>query len=671
MPQNVIQVCEIFDVWGIDFMGPFPSSRGNMYILVAVDYLSKWEEAKALLTNDARVVVKFLKSFFTRFGTLIAIISDRVTHFCNDNIAKVCHRIENLTNELETLKKEKEGLDSKLTGFKSAFKDLDNLLESQRSDKNKEGLGYSVVPPPPAQDYSPPKKDMSLTGLPEFADDTITDYTRPSPSVESNPNDLQNSSSSAFENGESTGRANNKVVLALTSFLLFCMSSVVIVTVLPFFPSLVEPMAALSLGTSLESPNSMTSHKAYRYNTIKRWNYYSVLCNISYLSDYEPFDGGYASFGQGGCKITSKGTIKIGRNFKLSDDANVLLRTPRQHNMYSINLNNVVPHKDLTCLVAKASADECMLWHKRLGHLNIKTMNRLVRHNLVRGLPSKCFENDHTCVACLKGKQHKASCKTKVVNSVTKPFHTLDMNLFGPTSHKASCKTKVVNSVTKPFHTLDMDLFGPTSDETSGLFRNFIKEIENQKDLKVKIIRCDNGGEFRNKEMNDFCTGKGFKREFSNARTPQQNGVAEMRNRTLIEAAKTMLADAKLPVTFWSKAVNIACYVQNRVLQSIRVFNKRTKRVEENLHVDFLENKLIEKGAGPNWLFDIDSLTNSMNYVPLVVAVETLIPTVSSPVPTACLNDSSEPSSDTILISKRVTSQDDTPSLDNILTLTN
>nr|GFC18967.1 putative ribonuclease H-like domain-containing protein [Tanacetum cinerariifolium] len=172
--------------------------------------------------------------------------------------------------------------------------------------------------------------------------------------------------------------------------------------------------------------------------------------NISYLSEYEPFDGGYVSFGQVGCKITGKGTIKtgklefknvyfmkdlkynlfsvsqicdnkngvlftdsecivLGRNFKLLDDANVLLRTPRQHNMHSIDLNNIVPHKDLTCLVAKASTNEGMKWHRRLGHLNFKTMNKLVRHNLVRGLPTKCFENDNSCTACLKGKQHKAS----------------------------------------------------------------------------------------------------------------------------------------------------------------------------------------------------------------------------------------------------------------------
>ncbi|GKE67129.1 reverse transcriptase domain-containing protein [Tanacetum coccineum] len=83
MPQNAIQVCKIFNVWGIDFMGPFPSSRGNKYILVAVDYFSKWVEAKALPTNIARVVVKFLKYLFARFGTPRAIISDRGTHFCN------------------------------------------------------------------------------------------------------------------------------------------------------------------------------------------------------------------------------------------------------------------------------------------------------------------------------------------------------------------------------------------------------------------------------------------------------------------------------------------------------------------------------------------------------------------------------------------------------------
>nr|GFB51921.1 ribonuclease H-like domain-containing protein [Tanacetum cinerariifolium] len=140
-----------------------------------------------------------------------------------------------------------------------------------------------------------------------------------------------------------------------------------------------------------------------------------MIGNISYLSDFEPFDGGYVSFGQGVCKIKAKEPLKL-------------------DNMYSIDLNNIIPHKDLTCLVAKASADECILWHRRLGHLNVKTMNKLVRRNLVRGLPTKSFDNDHTCTACLKGNQRKASCKSKLVNSVTKPLYTLHMDLFGPTS---------------------------------------------------------------------------------------------------------------------------------------------------------------------------------------------------------------------------------------------
>nr|GFA52750.1 reverse transcriptase domain-containing protein [Tanacetum cinerariifolium] len=101
MPQNSIQICEIFDVWGIDFIGPFPISKGNKYILVTVDYLSKWVEAKALPTNDARVVVKFLKSLFFRFGTPKAIISDRGTHFCNDQFARIMSKY-GVTHRLST-----------------------------------------------------------------------------------------------------------------------------------------------------------------------------------------------------------------------------------------------------------------------------------------------------------------------------------------------------------------------------------------------------------------------------------------------------------------------------------------------------------------------------------------------------------------------------------------
>nr|GEV98794.1 reverse transcriptase domain-containing protein [Tanacetum cinerariifolium] len=155
-------------------------------------------------------------------------------------------------------------------------------------------------------------------------------------------------------------------------------------------------------------------------------------------------------------------------------------------------------------------------------------------------------------------------------------------------------------------------------DETSSILRKFITEIENLKDLKVKIIRCDNGGEFRNKEMNDFCSQKGIKREFSNARTPQQNGVAERRNRTLIEAAKTMLADTKLPVTLWAEAVNTACYVQNRVLvkkshDSIIFHCMNTRSSTRNLFPPLENPKLTIRRrthVDPNLLNDFNMATN-------------------------------------------------------------
>ncbi|GKE46030.1 putative ribonuclease H-like domain-containing protein [Tanacetum coccineum] len=181
--------------------------------------------------------------------------------------------------------------------------------------------------------------------------------------------------------------------------------------------------------------------------------------------------------------------IVLSPNFKLTDESHVLLKVPRKNNMYSVNLNNIIPKGGLTCLFVKATSDESKLWHRRLGHINFKTMNKLVKGNLVRGLPLKLFENDQTCVACQKGKQYRASCKSKTV------------------------------------------------------------------------IRCDNGTEFKNKEINLFYERKGIKREFSVARTPKQNGVAERKNRTQIEAIRTMLADSKLLTTFWAEAVNTACYV--------------------------------------------------------------------------------------------------------------
>nr|GEV23398.1 uncharacterized mitochondrial protein AtMg00810-like [Tanacetum cinerariifolium] len=472
------------------------------------------------------------------------------------NIEGKTNRIEYLTKELKNLKNEKEGLESKLIGFKSATKDLDHLIGSQRSDKIKEGLGYNVVPPPPAQVYSPPKKDIS---------------------------------SSASENEESTGGILSKPEI---KFLRPADTPTVVKTdkvetskkpTVNNAEQYKKPSKTSNVRGSQRNWNNLKSQqwkfstgntkfstadmgnkgKAVKASACWFWKPSQNLSNkgnISYLFDYEPFDGGYVSFGQGGCKITE--CIVLGQNFKLTDDANMLLRTPRQHNMYTIDLNNIVPHKDLTCLVAKASADESI------------------------------------------------------------------------------------------------------------------------------------------------------KMEFSNARSPQQNGVAERRNMTLIEAARTMVlvnkSQNKTPYELFNgrssaigffKPFGYHVVILN-TLDNLGKFEAKGDEGTKEAAGQDVKNDVssLRYIILPNWFHEVhleSSTSNAQDTCSVdapkssgisnstatstnppvdhmeTLAVETLIPTVSSPVPTACLNDSPEPSSDIRLISKRVTSEDDTPSLDNILTLTN
>nr|GEW78282.1 ribonuclease H-like domain-containing protein [Tanacetum cinerariifolium] len=208
-----------------------------------------------------------------------------------------------------------------------------------------------------------------------------------------------------------------------------------------------------------------------------------MIRNMSYLSDFEELNGGYVAFGGNpkGGKISGK---VLSPEFKLPDENQVLLRVPRENNMYTVDLKNIVPSGDLTCLFAKVTLDESNLWHRRLGHINYKTMNKLVKGNLVRGLPTKVFKNDHTCVACKKGKQHRASCKTKPVSSVNQPLQKLHMDLFRPTFVKSLNKKSYCLVVTDDYSRFTWVFFLATKDKTSPILKTFITGIENQLSLK-------------------------------------------------------------------------------------------------------------------------------------------------------------------------------------------
>ncbi|GJT17990.1 putative ribonuclease H-like domain-containing protein [Tanacetum coccineum] len=291
--------------------------------------------------------------------------------------------------------------------------------------------------------------------------------------------------------------------------------------------------------------------------------------NMSYLSDFKEFIGGDVTFGVGANsgKITSKGTLKT------ADESQVLLKVPRKNNMYSVDIKNIIPKESLTCLVAKATLDESMLWHRRLGKATQSLFLMHKKYGLV---------------------------------------------------------------VTDDYSRYTWVFFLATKDETTGILKKFIIEIENLVDKKVKIIRCDNRTEFKNSVINDFCAMKGIRREFSVARTPQQNGVAERRNGTLIEATRTI---GRTPALSFMTPFGCHVTILNTLdhlgkfdgksddrffvgyslnSKAFRVYNIRTRKVEENLHIRFLEDKPIVVGDGPKWLFDINVLTKSMNYIPVV-----------------------------------------------------
>ncbi|GKB94490.1 putative ribonuclease H-like domain-containing protein, partial [Tanacetum coccineum] len=335
----------------------------------------------------------------------------------------------------------------------------------------------------------------------------------------------------------------------------------------------------------------------------------SMTGNKEKLDDFVKIIGGTVTFGGGDGKITGKGTIRtsnlnfenvyyveelqnfnlfslsqicdtknkvlftykeclvLSKEFPLPKNSQVVLKILRRHNLYCFNLSEIQPERDVTCLLAKASLDESTKWHRRMAHVNFKNMNKLAKHGLVNGLPSKLFTNEHNCVACNKGKQHKASYKAiTAVSTISAPLQLLHMDLFGPTSIRSIDHKYYSLVVTDDFSRFTWVFFLGTKDETYGILKDFITFIENQLTKKVKAIRCDNGIEFKNSKLIELCGSKGIRRDYSNARTPQQNGVAERKNRTLIEAARTMLADSKLPTMFWTEAVSTACYVLNRVL---------------------------------------------------------------------------------------------------------
>ncbi|GJX03251.1 retrovirus-related pol polyprotein from transposon TNT 1-94 [Tanacetum coccineum] len=242
-----------------------------------------------------------------------------------------------------------------------------------------------------------------------------------------------------------------------------------------------------------------------------------------------------------------------------------LLKGSRSTNLYTISIDDMMKSSPI-CLLSKASKSKSWLWHRRLNHLNFGTINDLARKDLVRGLPRLKFEKDHLCSACQLGKSKKFSHKPKSENTNMEVLHTLHMDLCGPMRVQSIKGKKYILVIVDDYSRFTWVKFLRSKDETPEFVINFLKQIQVGLNKTVRYIRTDNGTEFVNQVMSEYYEGVGIFHQKSVPRTPQQNGVVERRNRTLVEAARTMMIFSKAPMFLWAEAVATACYTQNRSL---------------------------------------------------------------------------------------------------------
>ncbi|KAI3729797.1 hypothetical protein L6452_18466 [Arctium lappa] len=246
-----------------------------------------------------------------------------------------------------------------------------------------------------------------------------------------------------------------------------------------------------------------------------------------------------------------------------TEDGTKFLSGNRKTNLYTINLSKVQIDNQV-CLKTKASTQKSWLWHKRLSHLNFRYINKLVSGKLVKGLPELKYERQHLCAACEKGKMKRAAHKPKPEPSTCSPLELLHMDLCGPMRTQSLGAKKYVLVIVDDYSGYTWVKFLRLKDETPEVLITFLKTTQVKMQRPVKFLRTDNGTEFKNKIVEEYLESVGISHQYSAARTPEQNGVGERRNRTLVESAWTMLGQLDLPLFLWAEAVSTACHTQNR-----------------------------------------------------------------------------------------------------------
>ena len=254
-----------------------------------------------------------------------------------------------------------------------------------------------------------------------------------------------------------------------------------------------------------------------RVNYIKEVDY--NLLSVSQICD-KKFT---VMFDDKACYILNQG-------FKIPEDA-VMLSAPRVNDLYMLDMSQAVTRSaQATCFVTKATERDSIAWHRRMGHIHLRKMNHLIKNNLVEGVSVKSFHLQDDCVACKKGKQTRNPHPKKKHNSIITPLELLHMDLFGPIKRKSITGEYYCLVVTDDYSRFSWVSFMEHKSQTFDHLKILIPKLESLYKLKVRRIRSDNGGEFKNKQMEDFCQENVIHHEFSAPYTPQQNGVAERKN---------------------------------------------------------------------------------------------------------------------------------------------
>ena len=257
------------------------------------------------------------------------------------------------------------------------------------------------------------------------------------------------------------------------------------------------------------------------------------------------------------CLFTEKG-VEVFRR----EDSSIVFTGILKNKLYLVDFNKGKAKLE-TCLVAKSSMG--WLWHRRLAHVGMRNLAKLLKDNHILGLTNVEFEKDRICQACQAGKQVGVPHPPKSIMTTTQPLELIHMDLFGPVAYLSIGGNKYGLVIVDDYSRFTWVFFVFDKCEVQEKVKMFVKRAQREFGLQIKKIRSDNGTEFKNTKIEETLDGEGIKHEFSTPYTPQQNGVVERKNRTLIEMARTMLDEYKTSDIFWCEAINTACHAVNRL----------------------------------------------------------------------------------------------------------